>query len=230
MASQIILASNIHLDKSYTNVLSYSETNMLNLVNTNKVASATNYSFIRDRGTIQTGFTYSQAISSNYMAFQNPDYNNKWFFAFIDKVIYKGNYNTEIEYTVDSWSTWFSYWTKKNCFVVRHHVNDDTIGLNTVPENLDIGEVIQENETEDLSYTTYYDYAVVSSTYDIDAEEQYDGISVYNNQIYGTKLYFFPTNSLVDLGINLGLFIKKTNSDGYPNDIQDIFIVPRCIS
>ena len=98
---KIILAKNIKLDKEYQNVLTYSETDMLELVMDNSVASATDYSFIRETGRIRTGFSYSTCLSANYMAFQNPDYNGKWFFAFIDKVNYISNGTSEIEYTVD---------------------------------------------------------------------------------------------------------------------------------
>lgn len=127
LTSKIILVEDINIDRDYINVLSYSESQMLNLCQTNAIASSNKYSFIRNTGKIYTDFTYEQCLQANYIAFQNPDYSNKWFFAFIDDVTYKGEKNTEITYTVDSWSTWFSYWTKKNCYVVRHHVNDDAV-------------------------------------------------------------------------------------------------------
>ena len=124
------------------------------------VAQAENYSFLRNTGTIMAGFTYAQCLQANYIAFQNPDYSNKWFFAWIDDVIYKGDKNTEITFTVDAWSTWFDKWTKKVCFINRQHVNNDTIGLHTIPENLDVGEVIEEQETEDDSYGNEFGYYV----------------------------------------------------------------------
>ena len=129
--SRIILCSGIKLDRNYINVLSYTEQQMLNLCLEHKVAELQDCSFIRSKGTIQCDFTYSQGLQSNYIAFQNPDYSNKWFFAWIDDIMWKGEHNIEISYTVDSWSTWFEYWQKKPCYVLREHVNDDTIGANT---------------------------------------------------------------------------------------------------
>lgn len=142
--SIIYLAKNIKLDKDYRSVLNYSETNLLNLVTnqSNLVYSSNDYSFIRDTGTIQLKASYSTVCQANYMAFQNKDYSNKWFFAFIDEVIYKGDACTEIRYTVDKWSTWFSYWSPQACFVIREHVVDDTLGLHTIPEQLETGEYI----------------------------------------------------------------------------------------
>ena len=165
MNSQIILAKNINIDKQYTNVLSYSEAEMIELCRQNQIANSNSFSFLRPNGTILVDFPYADCLDANYMAFQNPDYSNKWFFAWIDDVIYKGDKNCELRFTIDAWSTWYDRWTRKPCYVIREHTNDDTIGLNTVPENIDVGEVIAETETEDSTYTsdTAYYIAVQSS-------------------------------------------------------------------
>lgn len=144
--SEIILVKNIKLDKNYVNVLSYSEEQMLNLCRKNAIATALDYSFIRqNKNSIFTNFSYEQCLQANYIAFQNKDYSNKWFFAFIDDVIYVGDNNTEIVFTIDSWSTWFDYWQKQPCYIIREHVNNDSIGLHTVPEPVDTGEYVVNN-------------------------------------------------------------------------------------
>lgn len=240
MNSKIILVKNIHIDRQYTNVLSYTEAQMLELCRSqgHLVAQADNYSFLRNTGTIMAGFTYAQCLQANYIAFQNPDYSNKWFFAWIDDVIYKGDKNTEITFTVDAWSTWFDKWNKKVCFINRQHVNDDTIGLYTIPENLDVGEVIEEQESEDESYGNEYGYYVgVLSNWEIkdgsNGEEilpinkgrQNAGISVYDNTVFGEKLYLFNITSLSSF-TDLALFILRTNSDGHIEDVKNMFIIP----
>lgn len=240
MNSKIILVKNIHIDRQYTNVLSYTEAQMLELCRSQEhlVAQAENYSFLRNTGTIMAGFTYTQCLQANYIAFQNPDYSNKWFFAWIDDVIYKGDKNTEITFTIDAWSTWFDKWNKKVCFINRQHVNDDTIGLHTIPENLDVGEVIEEQETEDESYGNEYGYYVgVLSNWEIkdgsdDTEllpinkgRQNADISVYDNTVFGEKLYLFNITSLSSF-TDLALFILRTNSDGHIEDVKNMFIIP----
>lgn len=243
MNSKIILAKNINTDKQYTNVLSYSESQMLELCQSqgHLVASADNYSFVRPTGTIMVGFTYEQCLQSNYIAFQNPNYSNKWFFAWIDDVIYKGDKNTELTFTIDAWSTWYDYWTKKTCFINRQHVTNDTIGLHTVPENLDVGDVIQEQVTEDESYGNEYGYYVaVLSSYEIkdgttgsevlpkDRGTQYSGITVFDNVVFGTKLFLFPITQLSDFA-NLTLFLIRSNADGHIEDVQNLFIIPNAL-
>lgn len=240
MNSKIILVKNIHIDRQYTNVLSYTEAQMLELCRSQEhiVAQAENYSFLRNTGTIMAGFTYAQCLQANYIAFQNPDYSNKWFFAWIDDVIYKGDKNTEITFTIDAWSTWFDKWNKKVCFINRQHVNNDAIGLHTIPENLDVGEVIEEQETEDESYGNEYGYYVgVLSNWEIkdgsDGTEvsssnkgrQNAGISVYDNTVFGEKLYLFNITSLSSF-TNLALFLLRTNADGHIEDVKNIFIIP----
>lgn len=212
MNSKIILVKNISIDKEYTNVLSYSENDMLSLCRSQNhyIAEANDYSFIRQTRSILAGFTYAQCLQANYIAFQNPDYSNKWFFAWIDDVIYKGDRNTEITFTIDAWSTWFDYWTRKTCFINRQHVNNDAIGLHTVPENLDIGDVIQESVTEDASYGNDFGYYIaVSSSYQIkdnstgsenlpeDKGKQYAGITIYDNVVFRNRIIFISYTTII---------------------------------
>lgn len=239
MNSKILLVKNIHIDRQYTNVLSYSEAQMLELCQANLVAQADNYSFLRPTGSIMSGFTYAQCLQANYIAFQNSDYSNKWFFAWIDDVIYKGDKKTEITFTVDAWSTWFDKWTSKPCFIQREHTNDDTIGSNTIQEYLDVGDVVCEVTEEDISLSEYYWIAVETDWIpkdgstgkeisDSDKGQQFSGITVYNKQVFGNQIILFQVNTIQDLE-NLRLYILRTNSDGHIADIQNIFVIPSAL-
>ena len=144
--STIILAKDINMDKEYSNVLDYSESALVELCESNShlVAKQTNYSFLKiGENQINVTIPYATCLQANYIAMQNPYYSNKWFFAFIDRVEYNSEKSTNIYYTVDEMSTWWDYWSKtKKCFVVREHVNDDTVGLHTIDEGLNTGEYI----------------------------------------------------------------------------------------
>ena len=237
--SKIILAKGIKMDREYVNVLSYNSTQLLALLNSNEhyVNSSITFAFIGGKNTniISCPFSYNECLMSNYIAFQNPSYSNKWFFAFITNVIYKSDGMTQIEFEIDAWSTWFENWTKKPCYVLREHVNDDTIGLHTVKENLDIGDVVEEDKFEDLSYT--YDYwVIVESAWQpndnsTSGGKQFSGIGIYNKTISGTQMFAFKydtdtsANRLPGL-LDLALFLFRTNSDGHINDVNNIYIVP----
>lgn len=228
------------MDNEYNNVLSYTESQMLHLCNssTHKIAERTNYSFIRPTNSIYVDFSYNDCLQANYIAFQNTDYSNKWFFAWIDEVIYKSDNACELKYTVDAWSTWFEKWTKKPCYIIREHVNDDGIGANTIPENIDVGEVQETFEQIDLSYDNTYGFYVAIETayqiYDGSTEStaikgtQYSGISVYNNGIMGNIIILFQIVSTSDF-VNISRFINRTNKDGHIADIKNMYIVPNAL-
>ena len=228
MNSRIILAKNIHIDKQYTNVLDYSEEQMLNLCLANKVAEANNYSFIRTNKSINVAFSYNKCLQANYIAFQNPDYSNKWFFAWIDDIIYKGNNNTEITYTIDSWSTWFDYWQKKVCFINRQHVNDDTIGINTIPENLDVGEVVQE-DFDEMTFQSESDepnfYFAINSTYNPISKKDFVGVRKINGILQGNWIFIFSVSNVGITWINN--FLADVNNDSKIESIKELYILPR---
>lgn len=242
--SQIIIAQGIKLDNTYKNVLSYSQSDMLNLVQTNQIASANNYSFIREyKNTIQVGFPYSQICNANYLAFQNKDYNNRWFFAFISDVQYINENTTNIVFETDVWSTFYDSMNIMKCFVEREHVNDDTVGLHTVPENLSTGEPMVRNFNYDTSFNTTMYVGVLtdwlpetSTTQETDKKgKQFSGIAMYNGNLFGHQLVLFemsvpssepqPGYEQADL-LSLLRFIAITNHDGHIADVKDMFIIP----
>ena len=247
--SSIIIAKNIKLDNTYKNVLSYNQTQMLNLVNTNKVASATNYSFIRqEQNMVQVGFAYSTICDANYMAFQNKDYNNKWFFAFIKDIQYVSNSCVNIIFDIDVWSTFYSDLTINKCFVEREHVNDDTIGLHTVPENLNVGDVVCTDEQYDASIGASFYIGVFTDWLPKaggqGSGDQFSGVAVYDRCVNGHALLLFKlaidpnrdqTTHVLDPDdydthdpdiFDLSDYIQITNHDGHIEDIKDLFIIP----
>lgn len=239
LKSEIILCNNIKVDKEYTNVLSFSESDMVQLCRNNRVVSADNYSFIRANGTIQTKFDYNTALQCTYIAFQNKDYSNKWFFAWIDDVIFKGDNNTEIKYTIDVWSTWFSKINFNESFVIREHVNDDTPGKNLIPENLETGEykVISHlrdafnRESPDPKPAESNYYVVVASTVDLYNDTPVF-TAIYNGIPTGVKYFPFAMDwgdpefpPLEDLRNVLYRLASQVGGKGL-DAIQNMFIAP----
>lgn len=226
--SQIIICKNIKLDKSYKDVLNYTEAQMVTLCQANAVSSANNYSFIRgERGFIKTSFSYNDALKCNYMAFQNPDYSNKWFFAFIDDVIYDNDGTARIRYTVDEFSTWFDYWNAEACFVEREHVGDDTFGLHTIDEGLNFGDYIVSSsgsiESSAFNYTKMHVCIGVSWLPD-----NTPSLYTTNRMIGGV---FSGTYYLVFLGTgDAAKFIKAYASLGHVADIQCLYMIPEVLA
>lgn len=220
--SKIILSKGIKLDRGYKQVLGLGETDMLNLVsdNSHRVVYQENYSFIKERGTIKVQVPYTTCLNANYMAFQNPDYSNKWFFAFIDKVTYLSETSTEIYYTVDIWSTWWDYWSTKPCYIIREHVADDTIGSNTIPENLEHGPYVVNDRSEFPNEGSFL--YILGCTKDY-MNNYYTGGGIYNG-IYSGKTYYYGFSSSDIEGV-----IHSYDQAGYGDDVRELFLCPKIL-
>ena len=150
---KVIFAKNIKLDKEHNFITDYTTTQMLTALRSQNhlVAELSNLSFIREENELQVELPYETVLQCNYIAFQNPDYSNKWFFAFIDEVKYLSNKNTVVTFTIDDLATWFDNWTLKDCFVVREHANTDVAGDNLVPESFELGEYVANGTITELT-------------------------------------------------------------------------------
>ncbi len=223
--SKLILAKNILVDKEHKNVLNYSTNDMLALLRSQGhiVGEASNYSFIQN-GKISVGFTYNQCLTANYIAYQNPNYSTKWFFAFIDRVEYESNKSTIIYYTIDNWATWFDNLSFKPCYVVREHVNDDTIGANTTEEGLAVQEFVCEQTDTDIGLGSMF-WVGVLTNYNPVNNKKFSSITIYNRGVFGSQLALFQYNNVTNLR-DLVAFITKVDIAGHSEDIKDIFIIP----
>lgn len=81
--------------------------------------------------------------STNYLMFQNAQYNNKWFYAFVTRLEYKQKNLTYVHFQIDVLQTWRFDYTFKPSFVVREHCklwnSDGTPVINTIDEGLNYG-------------------------------------------------------------------------------------------
>lgn len=111
-------------------------------------------------------------INYNYVMYKNNNYTDKWFYAFITKMEYVNDNMTYIYIQTDVFQTWQFNLSYKECFIEREHVNDDSVGSNTIPESLETGEYIIDNiiNTDDL---TNYKYVIQVSEPTSEGAEKY---------------------------------------------------------
>lgn len=222
--SRVILAKNIKIDKNYKNVLNYSENNMLELLlsNNHLVNQDSTYQFINLNNKIRVNFSYQECLSANYIAFQNPNYSNKWFFGWIENIEYKSDKCSEITYIIDAWSTWFSYWEQKPCYVIREHVNNDEIGLHTIPENLELGDYVLNAKKEDfLSEISNYAICMAVTELPDESVPPFTNNKVYNG-IFG-GLYYLAFDSASACQKAITIYDKLGKADA----INSLFMIPK---
>ena len=101
-----------------------------------------NFTYQRKDSVIRYPAHIDSILGYNYVMYQNEAYTNKWFYAFITGMEYVNDNMTYITIKTDVYQTWMFEMVWKRSFIEREHVNDDTIGANTVPERLETGEYI----------------------------------------------------------------------------------------
>lgn len=222
---EIILCSNIHIDKNYDNVLDVSKSTLVGYLRTHSEYVGNDYTIIpRYKNRINVSCPYKIALKCNYMTFKNPDYDNEYCFAFVDSVDYVSDETCNINYTLDVWHTNHDKFNINKVFVEREHVSDDTIGKHTIPENLETGEFVINATGEVLASDTMY----LTNIY-IGVSKLAVGLpgTFYGNNyggIYSGCKYF-----MFDLISDAGNFIKAYDGMGLGDNIQSVFLLPKAI-
>lgn len=111
-------------------------------------------------------------ITSDYMMFTNDG--AKWYYAFINRVVYVNEQRCDIYFTIDDLQTWYFDYTLRPVYVEREHAADDSIGANILDEPIGTGEL---RYAEQDSYDDMMECVLV-----VDTTEQPDGVGVIGNQ------------------------------------------------
>lgn len=221
---------NVPLENDYKNTLYFTnKDNQRSYFESRIVKSYTDFSYQRKDSFIRVPDHFDTLMSQgvNYVMYQNSAYSNKWFYAFITDLKYVDDGRTDVFIETDSLQTWFFDITIKPSFVEREHVDNDTIGIHTVPEQLEHGEYIINtiNKNKDLIDPV----VVMASTIDpsLDSEGNHVGGSVaggtYNGVMSGYKYYTFTRS----MDSQLTRVLKALAKDGKVDSVGAIFLAPR---
>ena len=112
-------------------------------------------SYQRHDGIIRVDKHIDSILEYNYCMYKNNNYSDKWFYSFIVNMEYVNDHRTDVKILTDVFHTWQCDITYNQCFVEREHVNDDTVGLHTVPENVETGEYICNSHYKDSTMDNY---------------------------------------------------------------------------
>ena len=180
------------------------------------------------------GITYDDLIEYNYCMYQNDKWSDKWFYAFVKNVTFDNPGMSYIELETDVWQSWMFDITIKNSFVEREHVNSDTVGEHTIPENLETGEYIIDNMIKKAGYDSSNICFILATTvfpYITTEDGQYvlDGgnvatCNVYNSILSGLE-YFWYTNTANGI-TRLQNTIKAYANSGKLDAIYMLFTCP----
>ena len=133
----------VPLEINDINQLTFSNaTAQYNYFNSLPKITVDNFTYQRKDGTIRFPMHFDDLISYNYVMYRNDAYSDKWFYAYIVGMEYKSDNSTDVAIKTDTWQTWQFDLSFKPCLIDREHVNDDTVGKHTLPEDLELGEMV----------------------------------------------------------------------------------------
>lgn len=162
---------------------------------------------------------FEDLLGYNYCMYKNDSYKDKWFYAFITDVKYINDGMSEVTIETDTFQTWQFDINYMNSFIEREHVSDDTIGLHTLPENLETGEYIVNNLNKNDTLTS--NSILVASTIDLTTYVA-DGGGAYGGVYQGYNLYAFSNTSSGRTALQN--VIMQMNIDQKLNAIVGIFL------
>ena len=126
---------------------------------------AENFTYQRKDNIIRFPAHIDTLLAYTYVMYRNTNYGTKWFYAYITDMQYINDNMTAITISTDVWQTWCFNLSIKKSFVEREHVENDTFGLHTIPENIEYGEYVNNsNSSFDISTTISNTYIAVQVT------------------------------------------------------------------
>ena len=181
--------------------------------------SVDNFTYQRKDYIIRYPACIDDILDYNYVMYQNYNYTNKWFYAYISNMRYINDNMTEITIETDVYQTYMFDITFKASFVEREHVMDDTVGFHTIPEGLETGEYVCSSISSLYSggNSTY----ICVATSEVPSEL---GTNVYNRQYNG--IYSGVTYVVFDTPLGASNFIRALDALGKADAVTAVFLIP----
>lgn len=212
-------------DNSYKHVREFSDrsaqlSTMMTFMNAS--LSRGDYTYQRANHSVTVEQNAETLYGYNYCMYQNSNYGDRWFYAFITNVAdYRNGEAAELTLDLDIMQTWFLDCTVKPCMVEREHVNDDSIGAHIKDEGINPGELkctYAAIDNEDMDC-----YMVVASAVEPLKDGGYvnNGGDQYMGVTSGTSLSVFLT---VD---QFKGFMQALSDNGQQDAVSQVYMCPR---
>ena len=159
MAITKVYLMNTLLEKDYAHTMYFATAAAQQTYFQKRVQSAltfTNFSYQRKDHIIRIPAHVDQLFAAkvNYCMYQNTEYSNKWFYAFVTDMKYVDDGRTDVYIKTDCIQTWMFDITVKHSFVEREHATTDKIGEHTIEEGLELGDYVCNSLTKDSKLET----------------------------------------------------------------------------
>ena len=189
------------------------------------------YYYVREeRQYVRIKATMPEVEGCNYLAFRNPSNGDKWFFGFIDQLVYINDNTVEIEFTIDPFPTYLgdtSYIEKG--LIIRNTVANDVRGNYLEPDFMPKTAKVDYISIQNISFkanraVVYFavsDNNTISSPQLVMPYASAGGINAYMETGISADLLSPPLLELIQLnsGVIIGCYMCpdwQIENVGYP--------------
>nr|DAV80936.1 MAG TPA: Major tail protein [Bacteriophage sp.] len=124
------------LESDYSNTLYFANVAAQTAYFTGKTVKViSDFNYIKKDNSIAINEHIDSLYNCNYVMYQNSNFTNKWFYAFIVRMEWLSNNSTRIYLATDVIQTWFFDITYYQSYIDRCHSDTDIVGDNIVPED-----------------------------------------------------------------------------------------------
>jgi len=213
-----IIFCNVPIDNSYKHQFTFTtQSQQETYFDNKKLYEKENYLMVhrtnetKNRQYMRVYLSFDDVRKCNYCAYFNQSaelaIDDKWIYAFITDYFYKSDEVTEIEIEVDVWNTYQKDISIKHCLIEREHTNNDTIGENVLPENVDIGDYITTAK-KDVTFLKSW-CVLIGSTVFLEESLNFSEstCSFQDNKVTGLQYYAY------DVEVTSGGALAALNTD-----------------
>ena len=225
-STNVKLLHGVPLDNTYEHTIYFESVSDQTTYFTSKTKyNCINFTYQRvNKGVMRVGYSADNIYDCNYLMFQNTNFGNKWFYAFINSVEYINNDVAEIQFEIDDIQTWFFDFDFNSTYVLRQHSYTDIIGENILPEPVMIGEYWHDSSSWESLISR--DFIYIVAVCDLGTPSSGTGSiagKLYNNMYGACTLRAFRSGQLaVDNLITTFL----SNYIAQPDAIVSIYTCP----
>lgn len=222
-ASKLYFLQGVPLDNSYTDTLWFDSVGaQTSAFQAKAVAQLSDLWYVRKglNGYADISTPISTIEGSNYVMYQNTSYSDKWYYAFLTNIEYLNDGTTRIYFETDVIQTYLFDFEFKASMVEREHVMDDTIGLHTYPERLEVGEYELDHENDSGVLEPSDCVIVMLTSVDPNNPDVIAG-SMFQKQYWGCFINVFSDAT----GVNDAL--DKLTEAGKADGIIALYMVPK---
>lgn len=163
------------------------------------------------------------AAKINYCMYQNTEYSNKWFYAFVTDMKYVDDGRTDVYIKTDCIQTWMFDITVKHSFVEREHAATDEPGDHTIDEGLELGEYVCNREYKDGTLGIYQYVMLVTEWYNSEESGDKPLSTPFGGIPYAGGAYIFNSSA------EIAQIAHAFSTIGKEEAITAVYMIPKFI-